>query len=62
MSFDVFASTDKRVAEEASLQMELSLLDCQDTSEVVLLGAMNEEERRKTHGRCFVRLDQLMII
>ena len=62
MSFDVFASTDKRVAEEASLRMELSLLDCQDTSEVVLLGAMNEEERRKTHGRCFERLDQLMVI
>ena len=62
MSFDVFASTDKRVAEEASLRMELSLLDCQDTSEVALLEAMNEEERRKTHVRCFERLYQLMVI
>ena len=62
MSFDLFASTDKRVAEEASLRIELSLLDCQDTSGVVVLEAMNEEEVRKTHGRCFERLDQLMVI
>lgn len=54
-----FQDEDRRVAEEARLELELRLNTEQIEHEVVLLEASSEDALRKTHRRYFENLSQL---
>jgi hypothetical protein len=55
-----YTSDKREQAEDARLQLELSLLKKRVPYEVVLLEARNQEELRKTHRRYFEGLEELV--
>jgi hypothetical protein len=48
-----FASTDRRIAEDARLELELDLRRRGMEREVVILEAVDEDALRRTHSRYF---------
>jgi hypothetical protein len=60
--FREFADSDKAIADEARLQLELELKDLNITDEVVVLQANSEAELRHTHGRYFKDLAGLSVM
>jgi hypothetical protein len=55
-----YAPQDSEAAKDARLHLELSLLEQKISHEVVLLDASSERELRKTHGRYFETLEQMV--
>ena len=60
VSFREFDNSQRRVAEDSRLEMELDLNRKGVDHEVVILEAASEEALRKTHGRYFEDLRELM--
>jgi hypothetical protein len=56
---ETFGSSERKMADEARLKLELELLRKGIEHEVVLLDAASEEAIRRTHGRYFESLAQL---
>lgn len=54
-----FADNDRAVASQAKLDLEISLLGSNGSSEVVLLEAPSEEHLRTTHRRYFETIESL---
>lgn len=59
VTFATFDSSERRVAEQARLQLELRLNRLGNPHEVVLLEANSETALRRTHRRYFENLRQL---
>jgi hypothetical protein len=59
MSIDPFPDEAKDAADERRLALELSLMEKQQTREVVLLQARSEEGLRRTHRRYFETIEQI---
>lgn len=59
VTFESFRDSDRKIAEESRLQLELDLNLKGVDNEVVLLEAANEEAIRRTHGRYFKDLTEL---
>jgi hypothetical protein len=55
-----YAPEDFEEAKDTRLRLELALLEQKISHEVVLLDASNEHELRKTHGRYFETLEQMV--
>lgn len=60
VTFRAFDDSERRVAEEARLQLELELNRSGTEREVVLLEAATEEALRRTHRRYFEDLSELV--
>ena len=60
ITFRVFDDSERRLANEARLQMELELNREGTEREVVLLEAASEEALRRTHRRYFEDLAELV--
>ena len=56
---EVFHDSERRVAEEARLEMEIGLNRDEVDREVVILEAESEEALRRTHRRYFETLSEL---
>jgi hypothetical protein len=54
-----FQEKDRDFASAAKIELEISLLDSEDVSEVVLLEADSVEALRKTHSRYFNTYEQM---
>ncbi|MBV8604072.1 MAG: hypothetical protein JO224_05245 [Pelomonas sp.] len=54
-----FLDAQREVAQDARLELELSLLAQGTNREVVLLEAANESDLRRTHGRYFETIEGL---
>ncbi len=55
-----FADDQRVAAEKARLDLELTLLDCEIEQEIVLLEAESELALRRTHGRYFQTLAEIV--
>ena len=55
-----YSPEERHLADEVRLKVELDLLSTNVAHEVVLLEASNQVELRKTHGRYFEKLEQLL--
>ncbi len=60
VSFETFSGSERRVAEEARLDLEIRLNRNTVDHEVVLLDADSEEALRRTHRRYFENLAELV--
>lgn len=60
VSQKTFSDSDRGLAEEARLELELALNRSGTVHEVVLLQAETEQALRKTHGRYFESLTEMM--
>jgi hypothetical protein len=59
VTFKTFADSERRVAEDARLELEIRLNRNNVDHEVVLLEADSEEALRRTHRRYFENLTEL---
>jgi hypothetical protein len=59
VKLDTFSDSERRVAEEARLELEIRLNRNNIDHEVVLLEADSEEALRRTHRRYFESLTEL---
>lgn len=57
--FDMFSDSERRLAEDARLELEIMLNRGSVEHEVVLLEAESEEALRRTHRRYFENLTEL---
>lgn len=57
--FDAFPDSERRIAEDARLELEIMLNRSAVEHEVVLLEAESEEALRRTHRRYFESLTEL---
>jgi hypothetical protein len=55
-----FIDADRSVAEKARLDLEIALHHQPRDEEVVILEAVSEEQIRKTHGRYFRTVEELI--
>jgi len=62
VKFEPFSDSDKEIAQEARLNLELELNRKGIENEVVLLDAANEEAVRRTHRRYFETLAELTAV
>ncbi|HUI43564.1 MAG TPA: hypothetical protein VL523_16505 [Terriglobia bacterium] len=60
MQFRKFDESERQAAQDARLKLELALNDGGFEHEVVILDAPNEEALRRTHGRYFKTLAELV--
>lgn len=60
VSLSSFPDSERRIAEDSRLAIELTQNQSGIRREVVLLEAVNEEAIRRTHRRYFVNLDELI--
>jgi hypothetical protein len=60
MNFERFDDSERRKAEDARLELELTLNRLRITHEVVILEAASEEAVRRTHRRYFEDLADLV--
>jgi hypothetical protein len=59
VTFNAFSDSERRVAEDARLEMEIGLNRDEVDREVVILEAESEEALRRTHRRYFESLSEL---
>ena len=59
ITFKTFSNSEKRVAEDSRLELEIELSRDNVDHEVVLLEADSEEALRRTHRRYFENLTEL---
>jgi len=59
VTFETFSDSEKRVAQDARLELEIGLNRNDVDHEVVLLEADSEEALRRTHRRYFENLTEL---
>jgi hypothetical protein len=60
ITFKRFQDTERRTAEEARLEIELTPVPDESNREVVLLDAASEEALRITHRRYFQNVQQII--
>jgi predicted dinucleotide-utilizing enzyme len=60
VTFRSFDDSERKVAEDSRLQMELELNRRRVEREVVILEAASEEAVRRTHRRYFENLEELL--
>ena len=59
VTFETFSDSERRVAHDARLELEIRLNRNNVDHEVVLLEADSEKALRRTHRRCFENLTEL---
>jgi hypothetical protein len=60
VSLSSFPDSERRIAEDSRLAVELTLHQAGIQREVVLLDAADEKALRRTHRRYFVNLEELL--
>jgi len=56
-----FDASERKLAQEARLELEISLKDIPNEREIVLLDAASEDALRKTHRRYFENAHELVL-